>query len=116
LQLLLRASRAIDRLNDLIGRNVYWLILVAVLVSASNAMVRYAFDVYETPYDLIFKDEVKKGFGMALAGNLNLPTGSTKDFTGDGVVVHRAHRRLVALPAPVLLLGGYSLAVMARIN
>src|SRR5882672_10065423 len=32
------------------------------------------------------KDEVKKGFGMALAGNINLPTGNTKDFTGDGVV------------------------------
>jgi TRAP-type mannitol/chloroaromatic compound transport system permease small subunit len=45
LQVLLRLSRAIDRLNDVIGRNVYWLILVAVLVSALNALVRYTFDV-----------------------------------------------------------------------
>jgi TRAP-type mannitol/chloroaromatic compound transport system permease small subunit len=45
LQVLLRLSRAIDRLNDLIGRNVYWLILVAVLVSAVNALLRYTFDV-----------------------------------------------------------------------
>jgi TRAP-type mannitol/chloroaromatic compound transport system permease small subunit len=45
LQGLLRLSRAIDALNDVIGRNVYWLILVAVLVSALNASVRYAFDV-----------------------------------------------------------------------
>jgi len=41
----LRLSRAIDWLNDLIGRNVYWLILVAVLVSTLNALVRYTFDV-----------------------------------------------------------------------
>ena len=45
MQVLLRFSRAIDSLNDAIGRNVYWLILVAVLVSAVNAMVRYAFDI-----------------------------------------------------------------------
>jgi len=45
LQVLLRLSRAIDWLNDLIGRNVYWLILVAVLVSTLNALVRYTFDV-----------------------------------------------------------------------
>ena len=32
------------------------------------------------------KDEVKRGFGMALAGDVNLPTGSMKDFTSDGVV------------------------------
>jgi TRAP-type mannitol/chloroaromatic compound transport system permease small subunit len=45
LQVLLRLSRAIDSLNDVIGRNVYWLILVAVLVSTINALVRYAFDI-----------------------------------------------------------------------
>src|SRR5215475_1639904 len=32
------------------------------------------------------KDDVKRGFGLALAGDVNLPTGSTKNFTGDGVV------------------------------
>jgi outer membrane protein OmpA-like peptidoglycan-associated protein len=31
-------------------------------------------------------DQVKSGFGMALAGQVNLPTGSLKAFTGDGVV------------------------------
>jgi len=45
LRVLLRLSRTIDALNDLIGRSVYWLILVAVLISALNALVRYAFDV-----------------------------------------------------------------------
>ena len=45
LQVLLRLSRTIDALNDVIGRNVYWLILVAVLVSALNALLRYTFDV-----------------------------------------------------------------------
>ncbi|MFT3764609.1 MAG: OmpA family protein [Minicystis sp.] len=31
-------------------------------------------------------DEVKSGFGMALGGQVNLPTGSPKDFTGEGTV------------------------------
>jgi TRAP-type mannitol/chloroaromatic compound transport system permease small subunit len=42
--LLLRLSRLIDALNERVGRAVYWLILVAVLVSAGNATVRYLFD------------------------------------------------------------------------
>lgn len=41
---LLRISRAIDSLNERVGHLVYWLILAAVLVSAGNASVRYAFD------------------------------------------------------------------------
>jgi TRAP-type mannitol/chloroaromatic compound transport system permease small subunit len=43
--LLLRLSRAIDALNDSVGRVVYWAVLAAVLVSAVNASMRYAFDV-----------------------------------------------------------------------
>jgi len=43
--LLLRLSRAIDWLNERVGRLVYWLILAAVLVSAGNAMMRYTFDI-----------------------------------------------------------------------
>jgi len=42
--LLLRLSRAIDRLNEAVGHLVYWLILAMVLVSAGNASVRYALD------------------------------------------------------------------------
>ncbi len=38
-------SRVIDRMNELIGKGVSWLILVAVLVSAGNAIVRKAFDI-----------------------------------------------------------------------
>jgi TRAP-type mannitol/chloroaromatic compound transport system permease small subunit len=41
----LRLSAGIDRLNTFIGKSAYWLILVAVLVSAVNAIVRKAFDV-----------------------------------------------------------------------
>ena len=40
----LALSRAIDVLNNGIGRIVYWLILVAVLVSAGNATIRYTLD------------------------------------------------------------------------
>jgi TRAP-type mannitol/chloroaromatic compound transport system permease small subunit len=35
-------SRVIDALNERIGRTVYWLVLVMVLVSAGNATSRYA--------------------------------------------------------------------------
>jgi TRAP-type mannitol/chloroaromatic compound transport system permease small subunit len=42
---MLRLSRLIDALNERVGRAVYWLILLAVLVSAGNATVRYLFDV-----------------------------------------------------------------------
>lgn len=38
---LLAVSRLIDRVNEFIGRQVSWLILAAVLVSAYNATVRY---------------------------------------------------------------------------
>lgn len=42
---LLALSRTIDALNGAIGRIVYWLILVTVIISASNAVVRKLFNV-----------------------------------------------------------------------
>jgi TRAP-type mannitol/chloroaromatic compound transport system permease small subunit len=41
---LLPVSRVIDRINERVGRAVYWLVLAAVLVSAANAVIRKAFD------------------------------------------------------------------------
>jgi len=41
---LLPLSRAIDRINERVGRTVYWLVLAAVLISAANAVVRKLFD------------------------------------------------------------------------
>ena len=41
---LLALSRTIDRINEFIGRWVSWLILLAILVSAGNAVIRKAFD------------------------------------------------------------------------
>ena len=41
---LLGLARSIDRLNELIGRGVSWLILVAIFISAGNAAVRKIFD------------------------------------------------------------------------
>ncbi len=38
-------SRAIDSLNTRIGRSVAWLILVAVIVSAVNAIIRKVFNI-----------------------------------------------------------------------
>ncbi|MFO1340864.1 MAG: TRAP transporter small permease subunit [Burkholderiaceae bacterium] len=42
---LLQLSRLIDRLNELVGRSVSWLVLAAVVISAANAAVRKAFNV-----------------------------------------------------------------------
>lgn len=41
---LLTVSRAIDALNARVGQAVRWLVLAAVVISAGNALVRYAFD------------------------------------------------------------------------
>lgn len=38
-------SRLVDRITTFIGRNVSWLILAAVLVSAGNAIIRKLFDL-----------------------------------------------------------------------
>ena len=45
MQGLLKLSRAIDWLSERVGRSVFWLVLVAVLISAANAIIRKAFDM-----------------------------------------------------------------------
>jgi TRAP-type mannitol/chloroaromatic compound transport system permease small subunit len=47
---LLKLSRLIDALSSLLGRGVYWLVLVAVLISAGNAVMRKAFDMSSNAY------------------------------------------------------------------
>ena len=42
---LLALSRAIDRMNEFIGKWISWLILLAVLVSAANAVIRKTFNM-----------------------------------------------------------------------
>ena len=42
MRFLLRISGLIDAVNDGIGKLVYWLVLVAVVVSSVNAVVRYS--------------------------------------------------------------------------
>ncbi|MFA5081030.1 MAG: TRAP transporter small permease subunit [Hydrogenophilaceae bacterium] len=45
MDLLLTLSRLIDALNERIGRFAMWLVLVAVLVSAGNALSRYSLNM-----------------------------------------------------------------------
>lgn len=45
MQRLLYVSRLIDRLNQRVGNSILWLILVAVLISAGNALVRKVFQI-----------------------------------------------------------------------
>ena len=44
MKILLTIARAIDALNERIGRAVIWLVLAMALVSAANALVRYLFN------------------------------------------------------------------------
>ncbi len=41
---LLSFSRAVDALNERVGKATTWLILIVVIISAGNAVVRYAID------------------------------------------------------------------------
>lgn len=45
MQIMLYLSRLIDMINGAIGRSVSWLLLVAVIISAGNAVVRKVFDI-----------------------------------------------------------------------
>jgi TRAP-type mannitol/chloroaromatic compound transport system permease small subunit len=47
---LLALSRAIDAFTERVGRVVYWLILIVVLISAANATVRKAFNYSSNAY------------------------------------------------------------------
>jgi TRAP-type mannitol/chloroaromatic compound transport system permease small subunit len=47
---LLKLSRLIDRMNEAIGRTVYWLVLAAVLVSSGNAIMRKVFSLSSNAY------------------------------------------------------------------
>ncbi len=45
MRLMRACSRFIDALNERLGRAVAWLVLLAVLVSAGNALMRYTFNL-----------------------------------------------------------------------
>ena len=45
MRVLLAFARLIDYVNERVGRAVAWLVLVAVLVSTGNALMRYTFNV-----------------------------------------------------------------------
>ncbi len=47
---LLRLSKAIDGINEFVGRGIGWLVLAAVLISAGNAIMRKAFDIGSNAY------------------------------------------------------------------
>jgi TRAP-type mannitol/chloroaromatic compound transport system permease small subunit len=47
---LLALSRAIDAFTERVGRLVYWLVLIVVLISAANATVRKAFNYSSNSY------------------------------------------------------------------
>ena len=45
MRILMRVAALIDALNERVGKTVYWLVLVAVLVSAGNAIIRKVFNM-----------------------------------------------------------------------
>ena len=47
---LLKLSGLIDRLNELLGKVIMWLVLAAVLISSGNAIMRKAFSIGSNAY------------------------------------------------------------------
>ena len=45
MKMLLAIARAIDRISEFVGKAVSWLILVSIVISAGNAIIRKAFDM-----------------------------------------------------------------------
>jgi TRAP-type mannitol/chloroaromatic compound transport system permease small subunit len=45
MQALLKLARMIDAVNERIGKLIVWLVLISVLISAGNAVMRKAFDI-----------------------------------------------------------------------
>jgi TRAP-type mannitol/chloroaromatic compound transport system permease small subunit len=45
MKILLAFSRAVDAVNDRVGRLVYWCVLIMVLVSSVNATLRYSLNI-----------------------------------------------------------------------
>jgi len=45
MEALLKGARLIDGLSERIGQLISWLVLIAVVVSTSNALIRYAFNI-----------------------------------------------------------------------
>ncbi len=41
---LLKLSQLIDRLNERVGKGAFWLVLIMTVISAGNALMRYAFN------------------------------------------------------------------------
>ena len=50
MQALLALSRVVDALTERVGRLVYWIVLIVVLISAANATVRKAFNYSSNAY------------------------------------------------------------------
>jgi TRAP-type mannitol/chloroaromatic compound transport system permease small subunit len=50
MQALLKFSRGIDRLNEVVGRWIIWAILASTVISAVNAIVRKAFNASSNAY------------------------------------------------------------------
>jgi TRAP-type mannitol/chloroaromatic compound transport system permease small subunit len=50
MQALLTFSRGVDWMTERIGRSVYWLLLVAVIISTVNAIVRKTFNLSSNAY------------------------------------------------------------------
>jgi TRAP-type mannitol/chloroaromatic compound transport system permease small subunit len=65
--LLLSLSRAVDATTDRVGRSIYWLVLVAVLISAANATVRKIFN-YSSNSFLEIQWYLFSGIFLLLAG------------------------------------------------
>jgi TRAP-type mannitol/chloroaromatic compound transport system permease small subunit len=110
MQALLRLSRGIDWLNERVGRSVIWLVLIAVLISAGNAIIRKAFDTSSNAW-LEIQWYLFSAIFLLCSGYTLL----RNEHVRIDVLLHRLHRRtqikvdvfglvLFLLPAALLLI------------
>ena len=73
----MRLAALIDALNERVGTSVYWLVLVAVLVSAGNAIIRKVFNMSSNAFlELqwyLFSAVFLLGAGFTLLRNEHVP-------------------------------------------
>lgn len=85
---LLKLSRLIDGISEFIGRWISWLVLLAVLISATNAVIRKAFDMSSNAF-LEIQWYLFAAVFLLAAGYTML----RQEHVKIDVILHRFHRR-----------------------
>jgi TRAP-type mannitol/chloroaromatic compound transport system permease small subunit len=108
---LLKLSHGIDWFNDHVGRLIRWLVLAAVLISATNAIVRKAFNISSNAFLEIqwylFAGVFMLGAGYAFLRNVHVRIDfiSSKLSARTNAIIDAAGIVVFLIPLCVILIG-----------